>query len=751
MTKLRCQSIFSRTGQLDNCHAKIFMTKKFQFQPGRLIIKCCSVLNLNSKSADRIYTNLSFKFSFESKGRESLVSNSKALPDSYNGSALEDIFVNFDIIDPDEFTLENHTLIKVELLHENKLASDVLGATTISMNSLVAVFSTASTVYRDRFILSNVDDLVSCIAVDLEFSYIPTDEGILSLFLNEDVLTSLALSVQDTTIQIIMGKVSKDVESREFCRPNGAQVHLEVTKWNWFQDVTINIRHKRNLIAWSTLSPVEYTNSDREYDVSLQFYSSNNDSLYNGSRVSLGISTLKVTFWQSGVLHAQDLNISSLHNIENTRMSTVQLVFTSQGMMSTPRNEVNIPNHQISSNDNIFSMNVVDHDELTLECFLLDALENKIRSLGTGKLSLLPVYTRGTYNASIPIKHYNEEGTVDNAGSIFLSLKFHGRGQKFPKLSAKSTVTLSDQTLTTNHLVNDYQNDTTSDNGCEIFSDEDIKSTFDLCDLDRNGYIGTAELRHVLICMGELVSEEEIDIMIRMLDKNGDGQIDLHQFSMMGKCTSFGMDGPTLDSPNCNDKVKNDYQDKLKVLSNFVAKFNLDKDKLNDLCESLYQRRNSVYSEVEALEMDQNSRSCAIWRMDYPTLRRLLHLDDISDMRNFFQMLNPDSMKNDIDARDFILGIMSFVPTYSVHERTKIMFDLYDERRTGYIQASDLVSMLAASHLKSRDAVIRKSETVLKVVDSRGTGKLSQKDLQNAATKFPNLLFLKIPKPEVTG
>lgn len=44
-------------------------------------------------------------------------------------------------------------------------------------------------------------------------------------------------------------------------------------------------------------------------------------------------------------------------------------------------------------------------------------------------------------------------------------------------------------------------------------------------DLDKNMFVGAAELRHVLICMGELITDEEVDEMIRMVDTDGDGQV----------------------------------------------------------------------------------------------------------------------------------------------------------------------------------------------------------------------------------
>ncbi|GMH58246.1 hypothetical protein TL16_g02566, partial [Triparma laevis f. inornata] len=65
------------------------------------------------------------------------------------------------------------------------------------------------------------------------------------------------------------------------------------------------------------------------------------------------------------------------------------------------------------------------------------------------------------------------------------------------------------------------------------FNDEEIRAAFEFIDLDNNDYVGAAEIRHVLICMGELVTDEEVDMMITMVDSDGDGQVGYGEFYMM--------------------------------------------------------------------------------------------------------------------------------------------------------------------------------------------------------------------------
>ncbi|ABO97277.1 predicted protein, partial [Ostreococcus lucimarinus CCE9901] len=61
-------------------------------------------------------------------------------------------------------------------------------------------------------------------------------------------------------------------------------------------------------------------------------------------------------------------------------------------------------------------------------------------------------------------------------------------------------------------------------------SKDDIRQAFREFDLDRNGYVGAAEIAHVLASMGEKVTDDEIDEMILMADTDGDGQISFEEF-----------------------------------------------------------------------------------------------------------------------------------------------------------------------------------------------------------------------------
>ena len=56
-------------------------------------------------------------------------------------------------------------------------------------------------------------------------------------------------------------------------------------------------------------------------------------------------------------------------------------------------------------------------------------------------------------------------------------------------------------------------------------AEEEIKEAFRLFDKDGNGFISAAELRHVMTSIGEKLTDEEVDEMLREADMDGEGMV----------------------------------------------------------------------------------------------------------------------------------------------------------------------------------------------------------------------------------
>ncbi|XKL64680.1 hypothetical protein PGB90_004766 [Kerria lacca] len=71
--------------------------------------------------------------------------------------------------------------------------------------------------------------------------------------------------------------------------------------------------------------------------------------------------------------------------------------------------------------------------------------------------------------------------------------------------------------------------DKTSSNTAEE-EEKELRDAFRVFDKHNRGYISASDLRAVLQCLGEDLSEEEIEDMIKEVDVDGDGRIDFLEF-----------------------------------------------------------------------------------------------------------------------------------------------------------------------------------------------------------------------------
>ena len=64
-------------------------------------------------------------------------------------------------------------------------------------------------------------------------------------------------------------------------------------------------------------------------------------------------------------------------------------------------------------------------------------------------------------------------------------------------------------------------------------TEEELREAFKVFDRDGNQLISAAELRQVMTTLGEKLTDEEVDEMIREADIDGDGQINYEEFVRM--------------------------------------------------------------------------------------------------------------------------------------------------------------------------------------------------------------------------
>jgi hypothetical protein len=89
-----------------------------------------------------------------------------------------------------------------------------------------------------------------------------------------------------------------------------------------------------------------------------------------------------------------------------------------------------------------------------------------------------------------------------------------------------SKVQLNELLSDPNFLLEDLFGNTGQNTVGDTGSEEEIREAFKVFDRDNNGFISAAEFRHVMTSIGEQLTDDEVDEMIREADQDGDGRID---------------------------------------------------------------------------------------------------------------------------------------------------------------------------------------------------------------------------------
>jgi Ca2+-binding EF-hand superfamily protein len=290
-----------------------------------------------------------------------------------------------------------------------------------------------------------------------------------------------------------------------------------------------------------------------------------------------------------------------------------------------------------------------------------------------------------------------------------------------------------------------------------------LRYRFEFLDLDKNGKLGAAELRHIFVGMDELVSDEEIDMMIRMLDTNSDGKVNVDEFIAM-----VTHPDPSRDDFFSGRNLTNNENDEGKeVGASIVTRADLEQREIKRQLLSMLVSQKSTngstkpYGRQRLLKLTRDiisfrnnhvPSSSAHWRVgDMSELARVFTLDANSQQtQDLFRMfaINPtatihNKSKNFVDLRQIIMGMTNFIPSLTSEDKCQLAFDLYDEKKSRFLLIDEIEQLLIGTYLypRSGKAVLQKAKIIMSSADVHPAGGIGFEDLLQVATKFPNLVF----------
>ncbi|CAM9831830.1 unnamed protein product [Ectocarpus fasciculatus] len=274
------------------------------------------------------------------------------------------------------------------------------------------------------------------------------------------------------------------------------------------------------------------------------------------------------------------------------------------------------------------------------------------------------------------------------------------------------------------------------------FSDEEIWEAFVAFDLDKNKFVGAAEIRHVLVNIGEQVTDDEVDEMIRMVDKDGDGQVSFTEFYEMvtgGNSPPPGLGGTGGvaagggGAPGGGTALATTAP----LGQNVVQQRNKKKQAMDDFARDNNIKPESIkkaYKRFQATDKDSTGM------IDYTEFCEIMQVDPSPQCEGLFQLFDGDR-SGQIDVREFMISLTNFAGA-SKDDKLKFAFMIFDEDGNGVITKQELARILKANHMAQSEAeVARKTDTIMAQADKDGDGVVTFDEFVIVCKKFPNILF----------
>ena len=259
-----------------------------------------------------------------------------------------------------------------------------------------------------------------------------------------------------------------------------------------------------------------------------------------------------------------------------------------------------------------------------------------------------------------------------------------------------------------------------------ILSENEILECFSILDIHKHKYITADELTFFQDILGETATEQEINEMIRMLDKNGTGKVFIEEFKKMalGKAQSpIGIAFPPsirlLDKKNMNkmnrkgliEDINNVYKNKeevgfiydieqktdeittknIKKLENKYGNDRGENKTHNEIINEFIANNNIVL--IDVIKTLKTKKLREVKAANYELFADVVGLHENENGTKIFNSLLTSNTAN-IDIRQFLVNCIACMH-FSNIDKSKWAFSVFDHEDSSYIQFEDICNILA--------------------------------------------------------
>ncbi|KAL7450005.1 hypothetical protein ACHAWC_001995 [Mediolabrus comicus] len=471
-----------------------------QLQPGRLLITCINAESVRGRADNpnnsTLTPRLLFQLPTNGDGGTALPIQQSCRIGKIKGYnvTFDNEVVSMDIGDPNQLVIDNEICLIVQLRDG---VTGLIGQGSTSISELL-LSSSGEAVTRSLSVVKPGDTSTNS-KVTVQLSFVKARPGLLKLELSR---VSSIFPDNSERRRIVVSTPGQSISSSLSDRSNlEAGFSFFVSEEIWFKELEVSIHDEDSDSDTIVVGEGRVDVLDcLRYDESNKIDSVISISWDKTLNMQTSNISMRHCFLAAGFVMIESISVLGTGTVTNPRVCIKTIKSGVTQMTEAPKSTRDT---SVVWEEALF-IPVVSESSLLIEFGDLDEVTNHFDVLGKTELDLLPLYKSSRIDATLKLSHQNEVGQIIEHGQVFV---FQGPPNvAFPR----------DQPAVQSHIPGAtgdviVQPPNKRDHG---FSDIDIRRAFDKIDLDSNGYIGSAELRHCLVCMGEHVSETEIDMMI---------------------------------------------------------------------------------------------------------------------------------------------------------------------------------------------------------------------------------------------
>lgn len=687
--------------------------------------------------------------------------------------------LHFDVINPVDLIADGRISFRIGVWDDNTFSDDLLGEVVVSVMDVFADKEMQGW-YKLSFKTTNAG-VVPAGEIHLAFVFEPVMRGVLrfTAFEGKDLTSMEMFGKQDPYCLFELGEQSLRTATIDKGGRNPWFDEEVVDMWidssNWTDDLVFRCFDEDvasdDLIGQCRFSLIPYLSTFDAEEIWIQLVSSKGKA---AGEVRLGVQ-----FFPAGHLHVHVEKARKLADTDLIGKQDPYVVLTLDGEVRSFRRQTAV--HEDGGTnpqwDEHFDFDIVDHLQLDLDVMDKD-LASEDDLIGKCSVSLLEVFKRGWLEEWVPVQIRSKWGRLEERGQLKVTIDFEAPpGIKYPQLRDGMDAYDDSEREVRGALQAQRRTDKDAMAAIEAqrrglkvsatlgvsdeFTDKEIEDAFRFIDLDKNMFIGAAEIRHVLICMGELITDEEIDEMVRMVDQDGDGQVSYDEFYKLAKdpdpsrpdfstAVSRGRGGnqggapaagfvgglpPPPPPPGAGPKSGPSAAQRAADMKKKQQKKHL---------LQLFCNENSVNvpALMRAVKKYQNIDVDNEHVVTFQEFCDMFSVEPTGEIRKLFSLfVLPQAGDDKIDAREFFLSVNNFTGADKDH-KVQLTFTLFDEDHSGTISTEELMEILKANHMVSDVQQVRKkAETIMAQGDTDGSGEIDLEEFVVVSKKFPNILF----------